>query len=154
MPLVLNTITKKKRMKMKLNIKTIIIIVAIIILLVVAYKFLLGDRSSALDNQKKSEVDTMFAIWISVVGEGDKKTMIQNELAIKKDLYDKLSMEEILALKTYSVNIKTMLDNKTKPLSAEFLGSTAYLAQNFNTAKGIVSKTGMSDIFNRIGGIA
>lgn len=135
---------------MKLNIKTIIIIVVIIIVLVFAYKFLSGNESSATDNQKKSEIDSMFAIWLTIAGDGDKATMIQNEVAIKKDLYDKLSTEEILSLKEYSVNVKTMLDNKTKPLSAEFIGSSAYLVQNFNTAKSIISKTGMNDIFNRM----
>lgn len=135
---------------MKLNIKTIIIVAVIIILLVLAYRFLSGNDSSDVDNQKKSEIDSTFAIWLTIAGDGDKATMIQNEAAIKKDLYDKLSTEEIISLKTYSVNVKTMLDNKTKPLSAEFLASSAYLVQNFNTAKSIVSKTGMSDIFNRM----
>ena len=137
---------------MKLNLKTIIIaVIIILIVMIIAFNFK-GGSQSADDKQKMSEIDTMFAIWMTIAGEGDKKTMLQNEAAIKKDLYDKLTMEEILSLKTYSVNLKTMLDNKSRPLSAEFIGSLSYLTQNFKTNKDIVSKTGIRDIFSRMTG--
>lgn len=135
------------------NIKVIIAVVIIIIVLVIVFNLISGKSEEEITNdQKKSSIDTMFAIWLTVAGEGDKKTMMQNEVAIKKDLYDRLTLDEVLSLKIYSTNLKMMLDNKTRPLSSEFIGSSAYLVQNFNTAKEIISKTGMKDIFNRISG--
>ena len=133
---------------MKINFKTIIIIA--VILIVIVFLFYTIRNSGADDeqkNQKKASINSLFAIWLSIVGEGDKRTMLSNEGALKNNLYDTLGLEEIKLVEDYSANLKTFIDNKKRPFSAEFIGSLAYLTQNFNSAKETISKTDFKDIF-------
>ena len=132
---------------MKLNFKILIIVAIIILAVVILFYFMGNSKGQEQDVKKKSAIDSLFAIWLSVVGDGDKKTMLTNEVALKNELYDKLSLEEIDAISVYSTNLKLLLENKKRPFSPEFIGSLAYLTQNFNTAKDIISKTSFKDIF-------
>lgn len=131
---------------MKFNFKILILIVIIVLVVVVLF-YAMGSGKEKKDVNKMSAIDSLFAIWLSIVGEGNKKTMLTNEVALKNDMYDKLSLDEINLLSTYSTNLKIFLKNKKRPFSPEFIGSFAYLAQNFNAVKDAISKTGFKDIF-------
>ena len=101
--------------------------------------------------QKKTEVDNMFNIWLDVAGPGDKVTLLQNQDAIKKDLIEKLDVQELTALKSYSLALRDMVKTKSTPWSPVFLNSLAYLTANFRTAKEIVGKTSASSVFANFG---
>lgn len=135
---------------MKLNFKTILIIAVAIIVLILIFSFS-SPKESKEDVAKKNEINNLFAIWMNVSGPGDKVTLTQNEASIKKDLFDKLNIQEIASLKTYSLALNDMLKSKSEPWSATFLNSLAYLTTNFSTAKGIVGKTNASNIFSGFG---
>jgi hypothetical protein len=135
---------------MSKNLKYIIAI-AVVILIVVLLMSFINPRDSAETTAKKDEINKMFAIWTDTVGSGDKITLLQNEVAIKKDLFDKLNVQEINSIKTYSVALRDMMKAKSQPFSAAFLNSLAYLTTNFSNAKQIISKTNASNVFDRFG---
>ena len=93
----------------------------------------------------------MFNIWLEIAGSGDKATLIQNQVSIKQDLYDKLNIEEISSLTAYSITLKDMFKSKGQPWSPEFLNSLAYLTGNFVSAKAIIAKTNAVNLFNNFG---
>jgi hypothetical protein len=109
------------------------------------------SQDSVEDQAKKNQINNMFNIWLDVAGSGDKATLIQNQVSIKQDLYDKLNIEEISSLTAYSIALRDMLNSKSIPLSATFLNSLAYLTSNFITAKEIVGKTNAANLFNSFG---
>ncbi len=132
---------------MKFNLKYILIalVVIIIVLSIMAFSPMQDDTV------KKNEVDNLFAIWANISGPGDQQTLAKNEQAIKKDLYDKLDINEITSLKNYSASIQNFLSVKTKPFDPLFLNSLSYLTQNFNTAKATIGKTNAKNIFESFG---
>jgi len=134
---------------MKFNLKTILIIVVVIIILVVIFSF--TSPSKKEDEIKKKEIDNMFAIWMNIAGPGDRLTLTHQEALIKKDIYDKLTNEEVIALKNYSMSVHDLLSVKSTPLNPLFISSIAYLTTNFKAAKEIVSKTSASSIFANFG---
>ena len=135
---------------MKLNLKTIIIIVVAIVILVVIFSFT-SPKESKEDLAKKNEINNMFAVWMDVSGPGDKVTLTSNEAPIKKDLFEKLNIQEVTTLKTYSLALRDMLKSKSTPFSATFLNAIAYLTTNFRTAKDIVGKTNARNVFDGFG---
>lgn len=98
------------------------------------------------DSLKNSEINDMFNIWLDIAGPGDKQTLKQNEVSIKKDLFDKLTQNELTSLKQYSSAIKDILSVKNKPFDPLFLTSLSYLTSNFNSAKQIIAKTSASNL--------
>ena len=80
---------------MNKKLKYILIATFIIIVIVVIFNyFSSSSASNQEDALKKSEIDNTFAIWQNIAPSGDKKTLVQNEVSIKKDLYDKLTTPE------------------------------------------------------------
>jgi hypothetical protein len=128
-----------------------ILIVLVIIIVIVGLMSFTTITDSKEDTLKKSEINNMFSIWLNVSGSGDKQTLTTNEKSIKKDLFDKLTSQEVLSLKQYSLAIQDLLSSKNTPISALFLSSLAYLTQNFNMAKEIISKTNVSNVFANFG---
>jgi len=128
-----------------------IIGIAVIIVIIVVFMSFTPSQDNVLDQTKKNKVDGMFAIWLEVAGSGDRATLIQNQVSIKQDLYDKLNIEEISSLTAYSIALKDMLKSKGQPFSTEFLNSLAYITRNFVSAKAIVGKTNAVNLFNNFG---
>lgn len=131
------------------NLKYILIIIVVIVVLVMIFSF--TSIESKEDATKKNEINNLFAIWMNVAGTGDQRTLTQNELAIKKDLFEKLNSQEIISLKSYSLALQDVLKNKNNPVV--FLNALAYLTQNFKTAKEIVGKTNASNLFANFGSV-
>lgn len=132
---------------MNKKLKYILIIAIIIIVIVVVFNyFSSSSASSQEDALKKSEIDDTFAIWQNIAPSGDKKTLVQNEISIKKDLYDKLNSTEITSLKQYSISLQNLLSVKNKPFDPLFLSSLAYLTSNFDAIKQVIAKTSASNI--------
>jgi hypothetical protein len=69
-----------------------IIGIAVIIVIIVVFMSFTPSQDNVLDQTKKNKVDGMFAIWLEVAGSGDRATLIQNQVSIKQDLYDKLNI--------------------------------------------------------------
>ena len=132
---------------MNKKLKYILIATFIIIVIVVIFNyFSSSSASNQEDALKKSEIDNTFAIWQNIAPSGDKKTLVQNEVSIKKDLYDKLTTPEITSLKQYSTSLQDLLSVKNKPFDPLFLSSLTYLTSNFNSIKQIISKTSASNL--------
>ena len=125
----------------------IIVIVAIVIAIVV---FLYNKRTtSQIDQAKTKKVDELYAIWKDVAGT-ESQMLTDNEVKTKKEIYDKLMVEEIDFLTEYSTNFRTMKrePNIFTPTSILMVG---YLAQNFQKAREIAAKTSMKDYFDKLG---
>jgi|ERR1700741_2697131 len=135
----------------KKNLTYILIGIVIIIVIVVLFSSSSTLVESQEDKQKKQDIDNTFAIWVNVAGKGDQQTLTENEASIKKDLFDKLNIQEVDAVKKYSIAIQDLMSVKDKPLNPLFITSIAYLTSNFNSIKEIVSKTNVSNIFGNFG---
>jgi hypothetical protein len=132
---------------MNKKLKYILIATFIIIVIVVVFNYFSSSSTSSKEDElKKIEIDNTFAIWQNIAPSGDKQTLTQNEVSIKKDLYDKLTSPEITSLKQYSTSIQNLLSVKNKPFDPLFLSSLAYLTSNFNSTKEIISKTNARNI--------
>lgn len=132
---------------MNKKLKYILIATFIIIVIVVVFNYFSSSSSSNQEDAlKKSEIDNTFAIWQNIAPSGDKKTLSQNEVSIKKDLYDKLTTPEVTSLKQYSTSLQDLLSVKNKPFDPLFLNSLAYLTSNFNSIKQIIGKTSAGNL--------
>jgi hypothetical protein len=132
------------------NLKYILIVVFVIIILIVIFSFT-SPTETKEETIKKNEINNMFAIWMNVAGAGDKQTLAQNEIPIKKDLYEKLNAQEILSLKGYSMALQNLMSVKSRPFDPLFLSSLAYLTTNFKTAKETIGKTSAKNVFANFG---
>lgn len=132
---------------MKNKLKYFLIAIVIIVIIITLMSFTTAKEDAA----KKKDIDNIFAIWLSLSGPGDKQTLIQNEVSIKKDLYDKLNSQEIFSLKGYSMALQNLMSVKNTPFDPLFLNSLSYLTINFTAVKQIIGKTNASNIFTNFG---
>ena len=135
--------------------KNKIVSVVLIILLVLVIAFFMSSmikssKDNKLDEQKMTKVDALYSIWIDVAGSGDKATLQNNKAKYAREIYDKLSDEEIQFLTEYSENFRT-LKNEASLFTPTSIAMGGYLAQNFNKMKQIAAKTSLKDYLTKFG---
>ena len=125
------------------------IVIIIIIIIVIAVNYYLSNNVSDKKGEallKSNKIDSTFNIWKNIAPAGDKQTLIQNETPIKKELFDKLTSDDLTSINQYSQSLQDFLSVKNKPFDPLFLKSLSYLSSNFNSAKQIMSKIDISHL--------
>lgn len=97
-----------------------------------------------------ANVDALYSIWTDVSGTGDKQTLENNKAKYTREIYDKLSDEEIEFLTEYSENFRT-INNEPSLFTPISIAMVGYLAQNFNKMKQVAAKTSLKDYLNKFG---
>lgn len=135
----------------KNKIASVLIIIALIVVIsVFVISMIRSSKQEQIDEAKMAKVDALYSIWTDVAGAGDKQTLENNKATYTREIYDKLSDEEIQFLTEYSENFRT-LKNEPSLFTPISIAMGGYLVQNFNKMKQVAAKTSLKDYLNKFG---
>jgi hypothetical protein len=135
----------------KNKIASVLIIIALIVVIsVFVINMIRSSKQEQIDEAKMAKVDSLYSIWTDVAGAGDKQTLENNKAKYTREIYDKLSDEEIQFLTEYSENFRT-LKNEPSLFTPTSIAMGGYLVQNFNKMKQVAAKTSLKDYLNKFG---
>ncbi len=133
--------------------KQVIYIIVVVVLLIIIVLFVVQMNGSfkqdEIDQKKQQKIDHLFLTLMQVAGPADKAGLIERETAIKSELAENLTEEEIVFLDEYTQNI-VVLKNERSPVSPVSIAMIGYLGQNFQQMKSIIEKTSLKNFMDKL----